>query len=196
MDVMEAIKNRRSVRAYSDKPIPAKVIARMRQALRYAPSACNIQPCHFILVEDAKIRQDVATAAKKQDWMAQAPVIVVACGHIKEASALLHEEGGPFVSTGQVIVDEMGAKPGQYTSAAPWDLAIALEHLALAAVEEGLGTCWIGGLDEGELKRVLAIPEGVSAPLLMAVGYPASAWPPPRPRKPLAEIVRYESYGH
>jgi len=49
MDIMEAIRNRRSVRAYADKPIPAEVMRRMRQALRHAPSACNIQPWHFIL---------------------------------------------------------------------------------------------------------------------------------------------------
>ena len=152
MDVMEAVTNRRSVRAYSDKPIPAKVIARMRQALRYAPSACNIQPCHFILVEDAKIRQDVATAAKKQDWMAQAPVIVVACG----------------------IPEQAYKKMGGYGNSVDIDLAIAVDHLTLAAVAEGLGTCWIGAFSEEKIKQVLSVPANVKVVAMTPLGYPAS----------------------
>ncbi len=204
MNVLEAIERRRSIRQFRSDPIPHDVLDRLLHALRLAPSGSNRQPWTFIIVRDTETKQRIAAACRfkntldrkvcVQEWVAQAPVIIVACGHMKEASALLHEEGGPFISNGRTIVDQMGAKPGEYTSAAPWDLAIALEHLALAAVAEGLGTCWIAGLDEDELKRVLAIPEGVGAQLLMPVGYPASSWPPPRPRKSLEEIVRYETY--
>jgi nitroreductase len=204
MDVHEAIEKRRSVRRFSPDPIPEDVLDRLLRSLQLAPSGSNRQPWTFIVVRDELARQRVASACRftntldrrvhVQEWVAQAPLIVVACGHVKEASTLLHEQGGPFVANGRTIIDQMGAKPGEYTSAAPWDLAIALEHLALAATAEGLGTCWIGGLDEEEVKRVLAIPDDLSAQLLMPVGYAASAWPPPRPRKPLAEIVRYDSF--
>ena len=152
MDVMEAIRNRRSVRAYSDRPIPAEVIQRMRQALRYAPSACNIQPWHFILVQDAKLRQDVAAAAKGQHWMAQAPMIVAACGFQEQA------------------YKHMGGQ----SNSVDIDLAIAIDHLTLAAVAEGLGTCWIGAFSEDKVKQVLGVPANVKVVAMTPLGYPAS----------------------
>jgi len=152
MNVMEAIKNRRSVRAYADRPIPAEVMGRMRQALRYAPSACNIQPWHFILVQDAKLRQDVATAAKGQHWMAQAPVIVAACG----------------------FPDQAYKHMGGHGNSVDIDLAIALDHLTLAAVAEGLGTCWIGAFSEEKVKQFLGVPANVKIVAMTPLGYPAS----------------------
>ncbi len=152
MDIMEAIRNRRSVRAYADKPIPAEVMGRMRQALRYAPSACNIQPWHFIFVQDAKLRQDVAAAAKGQHWMAQAPVIVVACGFPEQAYKHMGGQG----------------------NSVDIDLAIALDHLTLAAVAEGLGTCWIGAFREDKVKQVLSVPANVKVVAMTPLGYPAS----------------------
>ena len=74
MDVLEAIKTRRSVREYSSRPIPPELLERMCQALRYAPSACNLQPWRFILVTDPELRGKVAKAANDQLWMAAAPV--------------------------------------------------------------------------------------------------------------------------
>ena len=88
----------------------------------------------------------------------------------------------------------MAQGPVPYESALLWDLTIAMDHLTLAATAEGLGTCWIGGLDERELKRVLAIPDNVRAPFAVVVGYPVS-WPEPRHRKPLDEIICFDSYS-
>ena len=152
MDIMEAIGNRRSVRAFADKPIPAEVMRRMRQALRYAPSACNIQPWHFILVEDATLRRDVAAAAKGQHWMAQAPVIVVACG----------------------FPDQAYKHMGGYGNSVDIDVAIAIDHLTLAAVAEGLGTCWIGAFSEDKVKQLLGVPASVKVVAMTPLGYPAS----------------------
>jgi len=152
MDVMEAIRNRRSVRAYAETPIPAEVMGRMRQALRYAPSACNNQPWRFILVEDAAVREEVATAAKNQRWMAKAPVIVVACG----------------------MPDRAYQHMGGHGNSVEIDLAIAVDHLTLAAVAEGLGTCWIGAFSEEQVKRVLGVPDDVKVVALTPLGYPAS----------------------
>jgi len=152
MDVMEAIRNRRSIRAYADKPIPADVMRRMRQVLRYAPSACNIQPWHFILVQDAKLRQDVAAAAEGQHWLAQAPVIIAACGFPEQAYKHM----------------------GGYGNSVDIDLAIAIDHLTLAAVAEGLGTCWIGAFSEEKVKQLLGVPAGVKVVALTPLGYPAS----------------------
>jgi nitroreductase len=152
MNVLEAIKIRRSVRAYSSKLIPADLLDRMKQALRYAPSACNLQPWRFILVTDPKLRQAVAGACNGQTWIADAPVTVVACG----------------------FPDQAYKKMGGTGNSIDIDLAIALDHLTLAAVAEGLGTCWIGAFKEPEVKHLLGVPETVKVVALTPLGFPAS----------------------
>ena len=152
MNVLEAIINRRSVRAYSPKAIAADVMTRMRQALRLAPSACNNQPWKFILVQDAALRKEVAAAAG-QAFIARAPVIVAGCGFTAKAYKHMGGDGNS--------VDV--------------DLAIALDHLTLAAVAEGLGTCWIGAFDEAKVKSILGVPADAKVVAMTPLGYPASA---------------------
>ncbi len=152
MNVLEAIKNRRSVRAYSSQPIPQDLLERMKQALRYAPSACNLQPWRFILVMDAHPRRALAEASNGQTWMAEAPVIVTACG----------------------FPDRAYKKMGGYGNSIEIDLAIALDHLTLAATAEGLGTCWIGAFKESEVKKILGIPDTIKVVALIPLGFPAS----------------------
>ena len=152
MTVLEAIKLRRSVRAYASRGIPDDIMQRMRDALRWAPSACNIQPWRFILVTDEQLRRNVAHAACEQMWMADAPATVVGCGSPRAA---------------------YGRMGGARTSV-DIDVAIALDHLTLAAVAEGLGTCWIGAFDEGQVKKLLAIPDDVRVVAMTPLGYPAS----------------------
>lgn len=151
MIVHDAILNRRSVRAYSPRPIPDDVMQRMLDALRSAPSACNIQPWRFIFVTDLKLRHQVARAANEQMWMADAPVTVVACGFPKLA------------------YPRMGGKH----SSLDIDLAIALDHLMLAGVAEGLGTCWIGAFSEEKVKAILGVPAEVRVVAMTPLGYPA-----------------------
>ena len=153
MHVLEAIKTRRSVRSYSSRPIPTEVMERMRCSLRYAPSACNYQPWRFVLVTDAELRRQVAEAASGQLWMADAPVTVVGCGFAEHAYKGM----------------------GGYGNSVEIDVAIALDHLSLAAVAEGLGTCWIGAFNEKEVKRLLDVPKDVKVVAMMPLGYPASA---------------------
>jgi nitroreductase len=152
MDVLEAIKTRRSVRSYSSRPIPDDVMERMKQALRYAPSASNFQPWKFILVTDAELRRKVAKAAHDQLFMADAPVTVVGCG----------------------LPDRAYKGMGGYGNSADVDVAIALDHLTLAAVAEGLGTCWIGAFDEQKVKHLLNVPAKVKVVAMTPLGYPAS----------------------
>ena len=176
MDVLEAIRRRRSVRAYSTQPIPAEVMERMRQALRSAPSACNYQPWHFVLVSDEKLREEIAKAANGQLWMAAAPITVVACALPEQAYKGM----------------------GGHGNSADVDVAIALDHLTLAAVADGLGTCWIGAFAEPEVKRLLGVPRPVKVVAMTPLGYPASA-DLIRPmeetkRKPPAEIFSTDRY--
>jgi nitroreductase len=153
MDVHEAIRCRRSVRSYKGEPIDAGALERLRAAVRAAPSACNFQPWHFVFTFDAALRRRLAGASNDQFWMAAAPLIVTACGLADQAYR------------------HMG---GRHTSI-EIDVAIAIDHLTLAAVAEGLGTCWIGAFDEERVRAVLEIPATVRVVALTPVGVPSSA---------------------
>jgi nitroreductase len=176
MHVLETIQLRRSVRGYATRLIPDDVLQRLCQAMRGAPSACNLQPWHFILVTDAELRRQVAHAAQDQTWMADAPVIVVACGLPDQAYQHMRGSG----------------------NSVEIDVAIALDHLTLAAVAEGLGTCWIGAFHESEVKRLLDIPAPVRVVALTPLGYPDATSVHRRlredERKPLSEIVSRNRY--
>ncbi len=152
MDLHEAIRVRRSVRSYSSNPIPPDVLDRLRTAIRSAPSACNYQPWHFVLVTDQPLRRQVADAAHGQIWMADAPLIVAGIGFPERAAKAM----------------------AGHRNSVEVDLAIAMEHLALAAASEGLGTCWIGAFDEPRIKLLLNIPKSAEVVAMMPVGYPSS----------------------
>jgi nitroreductase len=77
----------------------------------------------------------------------------------------------------------------------PIDLAIAIDHITLKAVEEGLGTCWVGSFNEEEVKKILGIPDNVRVVTLLTIGYPKYV-PSPRKRKSKEEIVAYEKWTY
>jgi nitroreductase len=153
MDVLEAIRTRRSVRSFAPRPILPAVLERMRQALRAAPSACNFQPWHFIFVMEAQLRHRLAQCANDQFWMADAPVIVVACGLPEQAYKHM----------------------GGYGNSVDIDVAVAVDHLTLAAVAEGLATCWVGAFEEERVKHLLAVPASAKVVALIPLGYPSAA---------------------
>jgi nitroreductase len=163
---------RRSVRAYRPDPIPDDVLDRVLEAVRLAPSAKNIQPWRFIVVGDPRVRAELATASNNQQFVAQAPLVICGCALEK------------------VCYRGMGG----YWNSWAVDLAIAIEHLILAAAAEGLGTCWIGSFQEAEVMRILGIPSDVKIVALTPLGYPAQL-PTARPRKPLSEIVLRERWA-
>jgi nitroreductase len=176
VDVFEAITMRRSVRRYADRAIPQEVLARMCQAMHAAPSACNLQPWHFILVADSQLRQEIARLAHDQAWIAGAPIIVVACGLPGQAYRYM---GGEH-------------------SSVDIDVAIALDHLTLAAAAEGLGTCWIGAFPAADIQRLLGIPAAVKVVAMTPLGYPATAdlqhCLRDEDRKPLVELFSMNRY--
>jgi nitroreductase len=150
LDVMEAIRRRRSVREYRGDPIPQAVLERVTDALRLAPSACNYQPWRFLLVMDPRLRGGLARACHGQIWMAEAPVTVVACA----------------------LPDAAYKRMGETWNSADVDVAIALDHLMLAAAGEGLGSCWIGSFDEKAVKKLLDIPAEAKVVGLTPLGWP------------------------
>ncbi|UCE42302.1 MAG: nitroreductase family protein [Candidatus Aminicenantes bacterium] len=171
MSILKVIKERRSVRKYKSDAIPDDVLQRVLEAARFSPSGKNLQPWKFILVHDEFLKKRLVDASVTQTFIAEAPVVVVACG----------------------FPDQCYSRMGNYMKSWAVDVAIAFEHLVLQAQEEGLGTCWIGAFEEKDVKSILNVPEGVKVLALTPLGYPDEN-PMPRGRKSLEDIVSYNSY--
>ena len=169
MDVYQAIKTRYSCRSYKVEPVPEEKLNKVLEAARLAPSAHNEQEWKFIVIKDAKKREQLAEAAG-QSFIAEAPVIIVAVATDPEH---VLSSGVPAYAV---------------------DLAIAVEHMALQATEEGLGTCWIGAFSQEEVKGVLGIPEEYKVVALLPLGFPADK-PKPKSRKNIKEIICYENFS-
>ena len=170
MNVYEAIRTRKSVRAYLEKDVPQDVLLRLLEAARLAPSAKNLQEWRFIVVRDGKTRKRLAAAARNQAFVAQAPVVLACCA----------ETDGHVMTCGQACY--------------PIDTAIAIDHITLCAVAEGLGTCWIGAFFEDRVKEILGVPPHIRVVELLTLGYPEDPSPVPKRRLPLEKIVRYERW--
>ena len=169
MTVYEAIKSRYSVRAYKNEPVPEEKLHKILDAARLAPSARNRQEWKFIVVRDKVTRRKLAEAASHQMFIAEAPVVIVACA--TEHSHIMRCDVPAYAV----------------------DLAIAVDHMTLVATEEGLGTCWIGAFNQDEVRKILDIPDTCKVVALLPLGYPADI-PPMKFRKSLEEIVCYEKF--
>jgi len=169
MDFTEVVKARRSVRKYTSSPLDEEAVKRIFRAFRQAPSASNKQPYKLLVIRDEDKKLKLVHACKGAKWIAEPPIVLVACAYVDEAYPTM----------------------GGYMSSYPIDVAIALDHLTLAAAAEGIGTCWIGAFSEERVKDVLDLPKDVKVVALMPMGYPAEE-PEARPRKHLSELVCYE----
>lgn len=168
MEFMDVVRSRRSIRQYIPKDIPEQKLATILEAARLAPSGGNRQPWKFIVIQENEMKAKVAEACSNQLWMSDASVIIVGCW--------LPRPG----------IDDMPLAR---------DVTMAMEHIVLAAVNEGFGTCWIGASGERAtaLRSLLQIPPEVGINASITIGYPAA---PPRPKqtKTIEDIVCYESY--
>lgn len=171
MDVMEAISKRSSVRSYRDEPVPDGILAEIMEAARLAPSASNRQPWTFIVVREDDRRQKLAEAARRQAFVGEAPVVI--------AGVALEPER---VMTCQVPAYAV-------------DVSIALAYITLAAVERGLGTCWIGAFEQEAVRWILEVPAEYRVVALMPLGYPEVDGNREKNRKEPEEIVRYETFS-
>ena len=169
MDLYEAIKSRCSVRSYLNKPVEQEKLDRILDAARRAPSGSNRQPWKFVVVRDAEMRKKLVPACSNQEFVGQAPVVIAGVGLMPDR----------IMSCGV---------PGD-----PVDVAIALEHVALAATAEGLGTCWIGSFHQDQIRALLGVPVNAKVIEVMALGYPADH-PRPKTRKPMKELVCYDQW--
>ena len=171
MDVKDAIQKRRSVRSFKDRKVSRSKIEELLESVRMAPSASNRQDWKFLVVDDHATREKLYSAAKRQEFVREAPVVIagVATEPDKEMTCKV--------------------RPGTV------DLAIALDHLTLQAAEEGLGTCWIGAFDQKKTKEILNLPKEYKVIALMPLGYPNHELKKgKKQRKPLKAIFSYNHY--
>jgi nitroreductase len=169
MDLYEAIKSRYSVRSYLNKPVEKEKLDRILDAARLAPSGSNRQPWKFVIVRDAEMRKKLVRACSDQTFVGQAPIVIAAVGLMPDR----------IMSCGV---------PGD-----PVDVAIALEHVALAATAERLGTCWIGSFHQDQIRTLLRIPANTKVIEVMTLGYPADRLRP-KTRKSMKELVCYDQW--
>ncbi len=170
MALLSTIQNRYSVRAYQPRPVEPEKLRTVLEAARLAPSARNMQDWHFVVVQAEETRQRLMVAANRQAFVGEAPVVIACC------------------ATNRDYVMRCGQATG------PIDVAIAIDHMTLQAVEEGLGTCWIGSFYEDQVKSILNIPDEVRVIELLTLGYPQGASPPAKQRESLEQIASFDSW--
>lgn len=166
MTLLDLLRKRRSIRRYKTDPIPSEKLEYVLEAGRLAPSWRNLQCWRYIVVTDEEKRKEIST----REWAAEAPIILVGCAH--------PEKSGTNADQRYYMLD----------------MGISMEQMILAAAEQDLGTCWIGGqFDENTVKKALGIPDDVRVVALTPLGYPDET-PDPRDKKPKDEIVTYEKW--
>lgn len=170
MNVKEAIRTRKSVRHYIDKPVEDEIIKKLFEAAILAPSANNRQEWRFVVVREKDIRKRLSEIANNQSFIAKAGAVIVACADTDEK----------YMPCGQ--------------QSYPIDVAIVLDHITLAAVELGLGTCWVASFEEKPIKDLLGIPEKIRVIAIMPLGYPVDRAPITKKRLPMSETVKYEHW--
>jgi len=163
MELLDLINKRQSVRKYNDQLVEKEKIDNCLEAARLAPSASNSQPWKYIIVDDSKIKDQVAKATFSKavsfnKFALQAPVLAVL---VMEKPKLITQIGGQIKDKEWALVD----------------IGISAEHFCLQATELGLGTCILGWFNENRIKEILRIPDKKSVGLVITLGYPPEDYP-------------------
>lgn len=165
MSTIDVILSRRSIRRYDARPISEESLSLILEAGRNAPSAANRQPWHFIVVRNQELKERLSKW-RYTGFLKDAALVIVGCG----------QRSFPVLERFRDI-----------------DVTIALENMVIAAWSLGIGSCWIGGFNEGEVKELLNIPADQKVVALLSLGYPAEQ-PLPRAKKSLKEIIHYDKF--
>lgn len=179
MDLMEAIKGRRSIRKYKPDPVPEEIFQKIIEAVRWSPSWANTQCWEVIVVRDPKIKSELATALSERNpaisSLVDAPIVIVLCGK-KGVS---------------------GFKKGEATTVkGDWlmfDTGIAMQTLCLTAYSFGLGTVVVGNFNHRKAEEILGVPQTIEVVAITPLGYPATEGIAPK-RKEIPDFVFYEKY--
>jgi len=171
VNIFEVLKKRRSIRKYQRKPVEKVKITKVLEAARLGPSAANKQPCHFIIVEDPKMKKGLGISYNADEFV-KAPLIIVLC----------------------IDPEQAWCRDGDNEEYWKVDAAIALQNLILAATDLGLGTCWIAAFKESEAKMTLNVPEHIRIVAMTPVGYSDEEKGVVTDRKPLSQFLHYDKW--
>ncbi|SPP99583.1 Nitroreductase [Candidatus Sulfobium mesophilum] len=185
MDTFEAIKTRRSIRRFQDRPVEGDKLNSLLEAVRMSPSWANFQCWRFIVVKDKTKREKMSDLTYVESFFAplgykanpakkgliEAPVVIVACADPAKSGVIWDQH---YYMT---------------------DVGIAAQTLMLSARALGLGTVFVGVYDEEKIRGLLEIPPLIRIVGLFPLGYPLEEKKDGPPRKPLSEIVSYEKWG-
>jgi len=173
VELLDIIKNRRSIRKYYKEDIPTEDLYKILEAARWAPSAGNLQPWEFIIIKNDTIKEKIASAAYGQYWITEAPIIIIACTDIYRTASVYGRRGKDLYCI--------------------QDVAAAIQNILLMAHYMGYGTCWVGAFNEEEISSILSLPEHVRPLAIIPIGKPREK-PAPRKRRPLHDIIHYEKW--
>lgn len=168
-EILEIIKNRRSIRQFQKKEIPKEIIEKLIEALIWAPSAGNLQSRKFYFVFNQETKEKLTKAALNQDFISQAPLVIVGCAD-SNISWRYGERGKNLYSI--------------------CDVSLSIQNLMLLAFQLGLGSCFVGAFEEKEVAKILNLPRNLRPIVIVPVGYPAEK-PEAPPRLSKEEAVEF-----
>jgi nitroreductase len=169
MEFSELISYRGSIRGYQSDPVESENLLAVLEAARIAPTAHNNQPFRIIVIHTEGRADDLRTIYGRP-WFVQAPIVICIVGVPIEG--WVRQDGKNYYEV---------------------DVAIAMDHLILAAHNLGLGTCWVGDFDPVAAREVLRLPEDVVPIAFTPLGYPSKE-PREKLRRSLNELVKYETW--
>jgi len=169
MSFLELASKRYSGRAYKDDPVEEEKLQQVLEAVRLAPTACNLQPFQFIVIH-TKGKEAALKRIYSASWFVEAPIVICACGI--PSQSWVRQDGKNYCEV---------------------DVTIAMDHLILAAADLGLGTCWIGAFNPDAAREMLGLPDNVEPIAFTPLGYPADQLGY-KSRNPLSKLVRYEHW--
>lgn len=174
MDTFDAIRTRRSVRAFKEKKVPDEILYAILEAGHHAPAAWNKSNWRFLVIETEESKQVIAKAALGQTWIAQAPVVIIVCSD----PVSIVRDGG-----------ERAQKLLQIQN-----VAAAIENMLLAAHNFGIASCWVGAFTEPNLRKAFKIPDRIEIHAIVPLGFADEKPPMPRKMSP-ADVVFFDIYG-
>jgi nitroreductase len=177
----QLVTNRRSVRRYSDRPVERDKVLACLEAARLAPSADNVQPWRFLVLDDSELRDRFSKEVfsgifTKTRFAAKAPILILLLARL------------------DIVANRIG-KQIQGIHYYFIDVGIAGEHIVLQAEELGLGTCWIGWFNTRKARKIAKIPKRYKIVSLLSMGYPETRPTREKKRKTLSEIVWFNTIG-
>lgn len=204
MELQEAMKSRRSIRKFQPGAIPEGYIAELIEAGRLAPSGTNLQPTRYVVIKSEEARAKLKECTPLP-FVAAAPVVIACCVDTQSGASSLErmrelKEAQAFVDTPldrEYKDPEAEKKKARTIDAAAFkaylnlNVAIAIDHITLRAVDLGLGTCWVMMFDKEKVKNLLGLDERYDIVALLPVGYPDQA-PSQRPRLTISEVMLKE----